>query len=132
MFLGLLEENEKKAFLKLAHYMARSDGDFSDKQREIIATYCFEMQIDDIDFDKIDFDVNSVVKEFKSTKSKKIALLEIMALVFSDNILHREEEKIIDIMLDSFEFDKKLSQLYAEWTKSILAVSEQGKILIEM
>jgi galactose-1-phosphate uridylyltransferase len=45
MFLNRLENEEKVAFLELAHHIARSDDDFSDQQKEIIATYCMEMQI---------------------------------------------------------------------------------------
>ena len=32
MFLNRLEKEEKIAFLELAHYVARSDNDFSDKK----------------------------------------------------------------------------------------------------
>ncbi len=34
MFLNRLEKEEKIAFLELAHYVARSDNDFSEKDVE--------------------------------------------------------------------------------------------------
>lgn len=36
MFLNRLEKEEKIAFLELAHYVARSDNDFSLSQKDII------------------------------------------------------------------------------------------------
>ncbi len=77
MFLRLLEEEEKVAFLQLAHYMARSDGDFSDKQKEIIETYCYEMGINDIDYDENSFSINVILDSIDNKTSQKIFLLEI-------------------------------------------------------
>jgi len=132
MFLNRLKKKEKIAFLELAHNVARSDGDFSHKQKEIILTYCFEMQIDNINYSDDKFNLQKVLSKFKTNKSKKIVLLEIMALIYSDNIVHKEEQKIIDRMLEYFGLSKALANLYLEWTKTILAVSEQGKLLIEI
>ena len=132
MFLNRLHTEEKKAFLELAHYVARSDGDFSDKEKVVIDTYCFEMQIDDIDFAEDNFEIENTLQKIKNKKSQKIVLLEIMALVLSDDIVHKNEQKIIDKITNFFGFDKSLSNLFIEWTKTILSVSNQGKILIEL
>jgi len=132
MFLNNLQEKEKIAFLELAHYVARSDSDFSSKQKEIIATYCFEMQIDDIQYSESDFNLERNLDKFISNQSKKIALLEIMALIYSDEKIHEEEQKVINTMLKSFKLSHGLSNLYLEWTKTILSVSQQGKLLIEL
>ena len=132
MFLGLLNKNEKIAFLQLAHHVARSDGDFSEKQKEIIANYCFEMQVDDISYNENEFDLVAVLKNFKSNKSKKIALLEIMALIYSDYYVHPEEKKIIDKMVEVFNFNKELALLYLEWTKAMLALYKQGELFINV
>jgi len=59
-------------------------------------------------------------------------LLEIMALVLSDNIVSIDEKKIIDEILDYFKIDKRLVDLYREWVKTILSVSNQGKFLITL
>lgn len=52
MLLNLLEKDEKVAFLEIAHHLAWSNNAFSDTQKAVIATYCLEMQIDDIGYDK--------------------------------------------------------------------------------
>ena len=132
MFLNMLQKKDKENFLKLAHYMARSDSDFSSEQKEIIATYCYEMQIDDIDFDSLDFNLEETLKEVTDKLAQKIMLLEIMALVYSDDILHQEEAKVIDKMVAVFGLDKNIAKLYQEWTKNILAVTKQGELLLEL
>jgi len=132
MFLGFLQEKEKVAFLQLAHHIARSDGDFSDKQKEIIDTYCYEMNIDDIKYIEGNFDLDSILKSISNKESQKIFLLEIMALVYSDNILHEEEEKILNRMINIFGLDKNTAMLYGEWTKIMLALAEQGKLLLKV
>jgi len=132
MFLNMLQKKDKENFLKLAHYMARSDSNFSNEQKEIIATYCYEMQIDDIDFDSLDFNLEETLKEVTDKLAQKIMLLEIMALVYSDDILHNEEAKVIDKMVAVFGLDKNIAKLYQEWTKNILAVTKQGELLLEL
>ncbi len=132
MFLGLLKKEEKSVFLKLAHYMARSDSDFSDAQKDIIAIYCHEMQIENIDFESIDFDLEETLKNVTDKLAQKIMLLEIMALVYSDNVLHHEEEKVIDKMIEIFSLNSNIAKLYQEWTKNILAVTKQGELLLEL
>ncbi len=132
MFLNMLEKKDKEVFLQLAHYIARSDSDFSSKQKDIISTYCQEMQIDDIDFDSITFDLETVLQEVSNKKAQKVILLELMALVYSDNILHEQEQKVIDKMLEAFNLDNNIAKLYAEWTKAILAISKQGELLLEL
>lgn len=132
MFLNMLQKKDKENFLKLAHYMARSDSNFSNEQKEIIATYCYEMQIDDIDFDSLDFNLEETLKEVTDKLAQKVMLLEIMALVYSDDILHNEEAKVIDKMVAVFGLDKNIAKLYQEWTKNILAVTKQGELLLEL
>ncbi|PWE23566.1 hypothetical protein DF188_02525 [Aliarcobacter skirrowii] len=130
MFLNRLEKEEKIAFLELAHYVARSDNDFSDKEKNVINIYCTEMQISDVDFDKSSFNLGLTLSKIKSSQSQKIILLEIMALIYSDNILHQSEEIILQDIINKFQLDSKLIPIYAEWSKAILALSMQGEALI--
>ena len=60
MFLNRLEKEEKIAFLELAHYVARSDNDFSLSQKDIINNYCIEMQIENIEFNVKKFDIKKI------------------------------------------------------------------------
>lgn len=132
MFLNRLSAEEKVAFLELAHHIARSDFDFSEDQQTIIEKYCAEMQVEDITYDEEKFDIYQTLDKVENKQSQKIILLEMMALVYSDNILHEEEQKVLEIMIEEFELSNTLSVVYGEWSKAVLALSIQGEALISL
>lgn len=132
MFLNRLKKKEKVAFLELAHHIARSDNDFSESQQNIIQTYCIEMQIKDIKYSKKKFDLEKTLSNFKKYETRKIVLIETMALIYSDSILHKEEKKILNVMLKNFNIAQSLAVTYAEWTKAIMALYTQGEALIDL
>lgn len=132
MFLTKLKKKEKVAFLKLAYHISRSDNDFSESQKSIINKYCHEMKIEDIKYKDKKFDLENTLLKFKSQKSQKIILLEIMALVYSDNYLHEEEEKVLIAMVNKFKLPYSLTLVYGEWAKAMLALYRQGNALIEI
>jgi transcriptional regulator CtsR len=112
--------------------MESSDVDFSKKQKEIIDIYCYEMKIGDIEYDEDSFNLNSLLKTIKDKESQIIFLLEIMTLVYSDNILHEEDGKILNSMINIFGFEKIYQSYMKEWTKAMLALSEQGRLLLKI
>jgi len=132
MFLNRLKEEEKKAFLELAHYVARCDGNFMDEQKKIIKQYCNEMQIEDIDFDEEKFDIYDTLSKIKNKRSQKIVLLEIMVLIYADDYLHEEERKVLEKMFEEFDLNYNLSVIYAQWAKAMLSLYVQGNALIEL
>lgn len=132
MFLNRLNKKEKEAFLELAHYVARSDGDFSNDQKHIIEKYCMEMQINDIEFDVEQFDIYDTLDKIQDSKSRKIVLLEIMALIYADDFLHEEERKVLEKILEEFNLNYSLSVVYTQWAKSMLALFIQGNALVEL
>ncbi|HZF71239.1 hypothetical protein [Sulfuricurvum sp.] len=132
MFLNKLSEIEKVAFLELAHHVARRDNDFLDIEKEMIRAYCTEMQINDIDYNENQFDIDDTLAKIQDTQSRRIVTLEIMAIIYADNILHEEEQKVIEIMLEKFGLNHHWSTVYSEWTKAILALYAQGNALIEL
>lgn len=132
MFLNRLTLAEKEAFLQLAHHIAHIDDDFSKAERIIIDKYCMEMQVDDVDYDPEHFDLGAVLAVFQEESHKKIALLEVMALVFSDGKLHRAEESTLDEIVKHFGLNPNLAVVYKEWAKSILSLFIQGEALIHL
>src|SRR5574344_41317 len=130
MFLNRLEKEEKIAFLELAHYVARSDNDFSLSQKDIINNYCIEMQIENIEFNVNKFDIYNTLGKITNKKSQKIVLLEIMALIYSDNFLHEEERKVLEKILEEFNLNYHLATVYGEWAKAILSLYIQGNALV--
>lgn len=132
MFLNRLSKEEQLAFLKLAHFVARTDGTFDESEQEMIRGYCVEMQIENINFNIDQFDIYNTLEIIKDKRSQNIVLLEIMAIIFADNFLHEKEQKVIEIMLEKFGLNQHLATVYGEWTKAILALYAQGNALIEI
>ena len=132
MFLNRLIQEEKGAFLELAHHIARSDNDFSEDQKSIIAKYCMEMQMEDIEYNEETFDIYTTLDKIKNPRSRKVILLEIMALIYSDNFLHEEERKVLEKIIEEFELNYNLSIVYTQWAKTMLSLYMQGNALIEL
>ena len=127
MFLNRLNNEEKVSFLKLAHYIARIDGDFADEEKEIIEAYTYEMGIKNNDFDEKAFNLEQTLSNFKATESKKIVLIEIMALIHADTVVTNEEEEIILQICHIFNIDRDSAKLYEEWTKEMMTLYRRGE-----
>ncbi len=91
-----------------------------------------EMQIEDIAYDADSFDIYTTLDKIKDLRSRKIVLLEIMALIYSDDFLHEEERKVLEKILEEFDLNYNLSVVYTQWAKTMLNLYIQGNALIEI
>jgi len=132
MFLNRLTIEEKEAFLLLAHHVAHSDNNLTADEELVIDKYSMEMQMDDIEYDQAHFDLVDVLSKFTQDSHKKIALLEIMALVYADGVVAKEEDNLIKTMITQFDLNPNLAIVYREWSKSILSLFVQGEALIHL
>ncbi len=132
MFLNRLSEKEKHVFLELAHHVAMVDDEFHEQEKIIIGKYCMEMQMDDLEYDNSVFDLKKTLSVIEKESSKKIILLEIMALVYSDGHLDSAEDKVLNEIVTFFELNPNLAIVYKEWAKSILSLFIQGEALIHI
>jgi tellurite resistance protein len=131
MLLMKLEAREKFSFLQLAHYLARIDNDYGEKEREIILEYCAEMGIEnDEDFDIEEFSLEETLKDFKSDKSKKIVILELMILIHADDKFDLKERELISKINDSFKLSSENLEFCSQWGKGVAALYSQGKLFI--
>ncbi|QKF81658.1 hypothetical protein CRV08_08040 [Halarcobacter ebronensis] len=131
MLLMKLEAKEKFSFLQLAHYLARIDNDYGEKEQEIILEYCAEMGIDnDNDFDINEFSLEDTLKDFKSIKSKKIVILELMILIHADDRFDLKERALISKINDTFKLEPDSLEFCSQWGKGVAALYSQGKLFI--
>lgn len=137
MFLNRLANNEEKyAFVKLAYLISKADNNFMDIQKIMIEQYCEEMNIENnTDLENLEnekIDLQEILKHFKSKESKNIVLLEIMPLIYADNVLHEEELKILNVIKKEFNVDDNKTTLYAEWSKAVMALYTQAEALLKL
>lgn len=132
MLLMKLAPKEKFSFLQLAHYLARIDNDYGDKEHEIIIEYCAEMGIEnDEDFDLLEFSLEDTLNDFKTKKSKKIVVLELMILIHADDKFDLKEKALISKINDIFKLSPNNLEFCSQWGKGVAAQYHQGILFIE-
>ncbi len=77
-------------------------------------------------------EIQDLLLQFKSEKSRKIMLLELMGIVYANDEYHANEEEIIQTILDAYDYSPHLVTIYAEWAKAELALYKQGDALISL
>ena len=107
MFLHLLVDKEKDAFIDLARLAACCNGNVSDEEDIMIDQYCDEMGIDiPITHAKTLDDVLAFFKD-SSPQSKKTVVFEIIGLLFSDGDFDENEMRFIRNLAVSLDIPKE-------------------------
>jgi hypothetical protein len=131
MLLMKLESKEKFSFLQLAHYLARIDNKFGEREEEIISEYCTEMGIENLDsFDMENFSLDKILNDFKSERSKRIVILELMILIHIDHSFNINEQILMEKISKNFGIDLDDVNDYSQWGKSVAMLYEVAKIFI--
>lgn len=117
MFLTKLQQEEKEAFLELAYLMATIDGKFSVFENPVIAKYKKEMELEEYKIKGLAID--DILKVFKEERSKHIVLTEILRLVYSDGIVHDNEQNSIRLIKEHFGFDSSKYATFKDWVLGI-------------
>jgi len=131
MLLMKLQSKEKFSFLQLAHYLARIDNKYGEREEEIILEYCAEMGIENLSvFDSENFSLEGILKDFKSEASKRIVILELMILIHIDHNFNLNEQILMQRISDSFGINFEDLDDYSQWGKSVAMLYEVAKIFI--
>ena len=97
MFLNRLELLEKEAFVSLAVKAAEANGHVADEEYQMIEEYCKEMGIAFFDAKNVK-NIEEVINIYSgsSEQNKKIAVLEIIGLMFADGGYDDEEKAFVN------------------------------------
>jgi tellurite resistance protein len=117
MFLTKLQQEEKEAFLELAYLMATIDGKFSVFENPVIVKYQKEMDLEDYKIKGLA--IEDILKVFKEERSKHIVLIEILRIVYSDGIVHENEQDSIRLIKEHFGFDPNKYASFKDWIVGI-------------
>ena len=113
----------------MAHYLARVDNSFGKEEEEVILEYCDEMGIENIDsFDMDSFNLEATLNNFKSKRSKKIVVLELMILVHIDSVFNINEQILIEKISQNFGIETKDLNDFSSWGKSVAKLYEVAKV----
>lgn len=94
MFLSYLNDTNKERFLEICVHAALSNEVFAEEEKETIAAYCREMNIDvHVPETKETFEsLMEALSETATQKEKNIIVLETLALVKSDGVYDDKEQ----------------------------------------
>ena len=97
MFLNRLELIEKEAFVSLAVKAAEANGHVADEEYQMIEEYCKEMGIAFFDARNAK-NIEEVITIYSGSneQNKKIAVLEIIGLMFADGGYDNEEKAFVN------------------------------------
>jgi len=131
LLLMKLKAEEKFAFLQLSQYVARLDGEYGPKEREVVNEFCTEMGIENVEFTHENFDVEENLAIYTSSKSRRIIVLSLMVLVHIDDKFGIYEHKTLDKIAQYFEISEKELHLFSMWGKAGSALYEQALVFTE-
>ncbi len=135
MFLHILNEKERKNFLDVAYYIANCDDDFAEEEKEMIRQYRRELELSESDYiirEKINLE--NVLGEFsKADRAVKNAIfMEIIALVFADDVFADEEKKIVENIMTMFKIGDGQFQKTKKWIEELKNLYGRAEELIQM
>ncbi len=128
LLLMKLKTEEKFAFLQLAQYVAKLDGEYGLKERELVNEYCTEMGIENMEINLEQFNLEETLQIFRSTQSRKITVLSLMVLVHIDDKFGIYEHKTMDQIAQRFTITEKEMHLFSMWGKMGSALFEQAMV----
>lgn len=114
MFLEMLNENQKRAFLVLASKVTMADGEDSVEEMEALRSLGREMGI------TAEIDIKASLGEidvaaFDTHKSRVIAALELLRLAYADEYVHEAEVVEVRDICDAMGFPEEWLSTMGEW-----------------
>jgi len=126
MYLNILQETEKKAFLQLAAHIIKSDKKIEDTEIAMFNAMKIELQFPNFNFVEEFADIKSVCSNFKSHQSKIAVLIELIGLSYSDGEFAKEELEIISEVAQIFEIKEDLIIEIQNWVIKMVDLTNQG------
>lgn len=118
MFLSYLNEDEKKAFLKLAKEFVMVDGEYSPEEEDLLREFAEEMNIR-TDLAPIlelgDIERQELFDAFGSRRSQISAVLELIGMGYADGEYCSNERSFIRQMADTFELSNEDLDRFEDW-----------------
>jgi len=114
MFLNMLTEAQKKAFLAIGMKIIGADGLLDPRERQMIEGMRYEMGMwDETDLPK--GSIEELAEPFDTRQSRVILMLESIALAYVDEEFAGEEEKILRALALVFEFSEEEATAMENW-----------------
>ena len=128
MYLNLLDDDEKRAFAELAERMIEADGLVIGREAAALAALKAEMGMSDGGGGGRSADELAGV--FKNRRSKIAALLELIALGYSDTAFSLGEESLVNTVANRMAVGPDDLHQIEEWVKEHFSLIRRALILM--
>ena len=116
MLLKYLSKPEQELFLELCNFAANIDNDYSEQEKNYIQEYRQEMALDENAYTIKGLEYDEIVKkilEISTPESIRRIIIELVALLKSDGILHSQENNLIAKLQEDFKLSSDiLKEIY--------------------
>jgi uncharacterized tellurite resistance protein B-like protein len=119
MFLNLLKQEEKIAFLTLAKKIISIDSTISKQEMVLLNSMKRELELDDIDVQYLDASIEEVCTLFSNSKSKVSAIMELIGIGFVDGKFVLEEQNLIYQIADAMNISREETNMYIDWARRV-------------
>jgi tellurite resistance protein len=132
MYLLQLETEERKLFLELAHLIANSDGIIVEQEEEMLERYRDEMNLSHKEYEIQNLSLDNILAELKdhSLENKRMILLEVLAIAFSDGVYDEEQKQIIKKLKQSFNISVEEYETFKNLLQKVNKIYEEINTLI--
>lgn len=117
MLLKYLSKPEQELFLELCNFAANIDNDYSEQEKNYIQEYRQEMALDENAYTIKGLEYDEIVKkilEISTPESIRRIIIELVALLKSDGILHSQENNLMAKLQEDFKLSSDiLKEIYA-------------------
>jgi len=126
VFLHLLNEDQKRAFLVLAQRVSMADGEDDFDEMDALADIKLRMNVDETpDMSEVLGDLP--LDPFDTPKARAIAMMELLAIIYADGYLHEAEAQLIGEIAAVFEIGQERLNAMAEWAMDSLDLGRGGQ-----
>ena len=130
MYLGLLNLEQKKAFLAIAKKIIGADGILDARERGKIEAMRYETGLY-TETDLPSGDIEELAGVFDTRRSRVILMLEGIALAFADENFSGEEKNILRSLALIFNFSEKEATAMENWVLRLKELQKEAAAMFE-
>ncbi len=130
LFSHHLTVDERDALVVLLAFMAATDGEVRDVERQFVRELCHRLDVSADPFDRVGKEsLFDKCGRFRTPRSRRIALMEIIRAAHIDGEYHSSEQKSIRVIAELMDVDGDTLVALEEWVERGMHWQAEGMAL---
>ncbi len=125
MFLHSLNDEQRQAFICLAHDVVVSDGELSPGEQLMMLELRREIGLPDT-FEAHYIPVAGIEKIFDSRKSRVATIIALIRLGYADGAFEIEEQSLLKDICNAFQISGKEYATIENWVRRLIALEREA------